>query len=126
MVSFELGRITIEPICNEDRDIIDPSVSRSRCKENPTVSFGNPLEGSNPSSITHESLFVENEEGIFHMLILTNVVPRVDRKYSTTGKIGSGTNSEPDSLRLPIKRVSFFCSCDDIQITRPFVLLVIT
>ena len=54
------------------------------------------------------------------MLILTNVVPRVDRKYSTTGKIGSGTNSEPDSLRLPIKTVSFFGGSDDIDISRAF------
>lgn len=131
MFSFELGRISKKTVCNEHRDVVNPSVSRSCGKENPAIFSSNSLEGFNPRSRSNKSLFVEDKELVLKILIFRNVVPRINSNSSRNREISFGGDSKFDSLRFPIERVSFFRGCDDddiyiisIRVRRFFFLVV--
>jgi hypothetical protein len=74
VVPNEFGSVLKEAISNEYRTVVHPVVTWCGGQHNPLIGFRNFNEGLNPSACTHQSLFIEYEEGIFYIRILLDVV----------------------------------------------------
>src|SRR4026207_1810963 len=125
MVPLEFSAILVEPICNKHWDIIQPCVSWSGTKEDPVVALCDLEELGDPISTTNQPLFVEYEESPSDISVLSEIVPRVDSKYSMRSSFKSLTNSVFNKLFLPIKGISLLGSSDDIDVSGCFPFNVV-
>jgi hypothetical protein len=71
----EVGLVLIESVCNEQRAVVHPDISRSCTEHDPFVSLSDLDEGIGPDSRTNGPLLVENEKRILYARILLNIVP---------------------------------------------------
>lgn len=75
VIFLELRNVLDEPICTEDRYVVEPVITRRSGEHNPSVSCGNLIERLDPCSGSNQSLFVEDEERILNSLVLFDVLP---------------------------------------------------
>ena len=78
MATNELCPVLIEAISDEYWDIVHPVVPRGGRQHDPLIVLGDPKEGLNPRTTSHQSLLIEDKEGICNVLVIRDVVPRID------------------------------------------------
>jgi hypothetical protein len=76
--SLELGTILIEAVGDEHGNIVHPCVTRRSGQKDPAVLFRKTQELLRPLSRSDESLFVEDEEGVFDVGVLSDVLPGIN------------------------------------------------
>ena len=81
MLVNEVGLVSVEPICDEDGDVILPGIPRGSRQQDPLVLLGDFQECLRPSPIADDSLLVKYKEAVFHIFVLGDVVPRVDDDF---------------------------------------------
>lgn len=77
MLSFKGSTVFVEAVGEEYRDVIKPRVARCSTEKNPPIVSGDLYKGLGPSTCSHNSLFVEYEEGVFDILVPSDVVPGI-------------------------------------------------
>ena len=117
MLIHKVGLIAIEPIGNEDWNIILPGVARRGRQQNPVIGFDDFEEGLGPGSITNHPLLVKYKEGILDVHILGDVVPGVDNHFILV-VIGlrSGGEQEWSQVALPFTGIPLARRGDDIKV----------
>lgn len=78
MLVDEIGLVPVEPICDEDGDIILPGIPGGSGEQDPFIHLGNFQECFCPSPVTDDALLVKYKETVFYIFVLADVVPRVD------------------------------------------------
>lgn len=78
MLCDELSTVAIEAMCYEDGDIVHPRIGRRSGEKDPLIGFSDLVERLYPWSSTDYLLLIKNEECVFNIDILLDVVPAVD------------------------------------------------
>lgn len=102
MSFLEFRTILVETVGNKDRNIVEPGITRCCSKKDPVVSLGDEDKRFRPGPRSNNPLFVEYEEGIFHVLILVDVVPRVDVQYTGNRSVLRSPYAKLGELLFPV------------------------
>ena len=122
MLLIELGSISIESIGDEDGDVVAPRISRCRREKDPGIVLCDFEEGLDPGSVPNDTLLIEDEEGIFNLRILFNIVPRID--YDLVLVVIAfriSRKQKGQEFLVPFVSISLSSCGDDVKIHRRFV-----
>ena len=75
VVVDEIGLVPVEPICDEDWDIILPGIPGGSGEQDPFIHLGDFQECFCPSPVTDDTLLVKYKETVFYIFVLADVVP---------------------------------------------------
>ena len=121
MLVDEIGLVPVEPICDEDGDIILPGIPRGSLEQDPFVHLRDFQECFCPSPVADDTLLVKYKETIFYIFVLADVVPRVDDDLVLVViAVLMGGEQEWSQLVLPFTGIALACSGDDVNIKRIF------
>ena len=81
MLVHKVGLVAVEPVGDEDRNIILPGIARRGREQKPVIRFYDFEERLGPGAIPHHPLFIKDKEGVLDVNVLTNVVPGVDDHF---------------------------------------------
>ena len=117
MLIIELRAISEETICDEHRNIIGPAVPRRSAQKNPLIFLCDFQERLNPFTAANYSLFIKYNKCILHTYVLFDVIPGIHRYTVLVNiKLWIGTHVEMSQLFVPLTRIPFPGSRDDIKI----------
>lgn len=122
---LESCKILDESVSAEDGHVIEPSVAWSCRKHDPVIVLGNLIECLNPGTSSDKSLLVEDEEGIFTLLVLVDVVPGVNLYGCSHGGFRVSCHPNLHEDVLPIELIALLGCGDDNNIPGCFVLKVV-
>ena len=121
MLVDEVGLVPVEPICDEDWDIILPGIPGGSGEQDPFIHLGDFQECFCPSPVTDDTLLVKYKETVFYIFVLADVVPRVDDDLVLVViAVLMGGEQEWSQLVLPFTGIALACSGDDVNIKRIF------
>ena len=121
MLVDEIGLVPVEPICDEDGDIILPGIPGGSGEQDPFIHLGDFQECFCPSPVTDDTLLVKYKETVFYIFVLADVVPRVDDDLVLVViAVLMGGEQEWSQLVLPFTGIALACSGDDVNIKRIF------
>ena len=121
MLVNEVRLVSVEAVGNEDGNIILPSVARGCREKYPLVGLGDFQECFCPCAISDNSLLVKYKECIFDVLILGNIVPRInDHRVLVVVGFRMHRQQEWSHFLAPLTFIPLFCCCDDVEISRLF------
>jgi hypothetical protein len=125
VIILELRKIFDESIGPKDGHVIKPSVPRSCRKHDPVIVLGNLIECLNPGTSSDKSLLVEDEESIFALLVLVDVVPGVNLYDCSHGRVWVSCHPNLHEDVLPIELIALLSRGDDNDVPWCFVLKVV-
>ena len=121
MLVDEVGLVPVEPICDEDGDIILPGIPWGSGEQDPFIHLGDFQECFCPSPVTDNTLLVKYKETVFYIFVLADVVPRVDDDLVLVViAVLVGGEQEWSQLVLPFTGIALACRGDDVNIKRIF------
>lgn len=117
MFANERRAILVETVGKKHRDVVKPCVTRSGTKQDPLVLLGDVDEAFDPCSVSDDSLFVEDEEGVLNIVVPPEIVPRIHSQFYTGWRsLSQSADSELDCLPLPVVGVSLLGCRDDVDV----------
>src|SRR6185312_3204907 len=116
VLPLELGAVLVEAVGYEHRDVVQPRVPRRRSQHDPAVVLDDLEEGLHPLARPYESLLGEDEERVFHVYVLVDVVPAVDGQDPRDRGVGVLTYRFGGELSLPVLAVALTSSRDDVDV----------
>lgn len=118
MLVHKVGLVAVEPVGDEDRNIILPGIARRGREQKPVIRLYDFEERLGPGAIPHHPLFIKDKEGVLDVNVLTNVVPGVDDHFVfVVVGLRSGGEQERSQIALPFTGVPFSCSGDDVEVS---------
>lgn len=106
MTTCEFGTRLVEPVGDEERYVVHPSVTRCGTEKDPLVFLGDPEKRLDPRSMSHDPLLIEDEECVSDVLVGVQVLPGVDDRCYP---------EEPGFL-LPVPGVAFLRCCNHVEL----------
>lgn len=101
---LERGTVLVEPIRNEHRYIVEPRISRCCTQQDPVIPLRNPEETLRPCATPNQTLLIEYEEAVLSVLVLPDVVPRVDGVDAARQRVVAlRTHTETVEFFLPVE-----------------------
>jgi len=125
MIVLEFRNVLDEAVGSKDGNVIEPIVAWSCRKHDPVIVFGNLIECLNPGTSSDKSLLVEDEEGIFTLLVLVDIVPGVNFYNGSHGRVGMPRHSNLHEDVLPIELIALLGCGDDNNVPWCFILKVV-
>ena len=117
MLIHKVSLVAIEPVGDEDWNIILPGVAGCGGQQNPVVGLDDFKECLSPGSIPDNPLLVKYKEGVLDVYILGDIVPGVDDHFVfvVVGLRGRG-EQERSQVSLPFAGIPLASRGDDVEI----------